>query len=261
MGKSASVTPNGSRLFRIQVWTLPLVPDTDANTEFAQVEVEQALADALAGRPELARQRLAVESREATAAYERGQTKPRLDLVASYGWNGVGGDVLLRDNEGNVIGTIPGGWDDAVEQVTDRDFPGWSVGLEFGYPIGNRTARARAATADLALEQVRVSEEEVRQRVEAEVRVAVRGLETTQQQIESARASVTLAEKNLQAERRKYENGLSTSFQILEVEEDLTSARSRLVDAITAYRRALVEYHRSLGSLLDYEGVTFADEG
>ena len=43
------------------------------------------------------------------------------------------------------------------------------------------------------------------------------------------------------------------------MEEDLTSARSRLVDAITAYRRALVEYHRSLGSLLEYEGVAFAD--
>ena len=59
---------------------------------------------------------------------------------------------------------------------------------------------------------------------------------------------MTLAEKNLDAERRKYENGLSTSFQILEVEEDLTSARSRLVDAVTAYRRALVEYHRSLAA-------------
>ena len=127
-----------------RVWTLPLVPETDANTEFAEVSLEQSLADALAGRPELARQRLAVESRQATADFEHDQTKPRLDLVASYGWNGVGGDVLLRDDDGDVIATLPGGWDDAIDQVTDRDFPGWSVGVEFGYPLGNRTARARA---------------------------------------------------------------------------------------------------------------------
>jgi outer membrane protein TolC len=71
--------------------------------------------------------------------------------------------------------------------------------------------------------------------------------------------SVRLAESNLDAEKKKYENGLSTSFQILQVEEELASARLRLVQAVTGYRRALVSYHRSIGRLLDYAGVTFAD--
>ena len=68
-----------------------------------------------------------------------------------------------------------------------------------------------------------------------------------------------LAEKNLDAERRKFENGLSTSYQILLVQEDLTAARSRQVSAIASYRRALVEYQRSIGQLLEQAGVRVAD--
>jgi outer membrane protein TolC len=240
-------------------WTMPLVPDTAAETEYLSFDLSESLSTALDSRPELAREQLALRGREIQAAYYRSQTKPRLDLVARYGFNGVGGDVVVRDNEGNVISSLPGGWDDAFDQVTGADFPGWSVGLEFGMPLQNRAARARATSADLALEQGRVGIEQLQQQVEAEVRIAARGLETGRQEIESARVSVRLAESNLDAEKKKYENGLSTSFQILQVEEELAAARLRLVQAVTGYRRALVSYHRSIGRLLDYASVTVVD--
>lgn len=242
-----------------RTWALPIVPETEVRTEPLTVALEESLATALESRPELARERVAQQSRQVEAAFYRQLARPRLDLAATYGFNGVGGDAILRDGQGNVIGTAPGGWDDALDQITGFDFPGWSVGVEFGYPLQNRGARARAKVADLAVEQGQVSLEEIRQGVQAEVRVAVRGLDTSRQQMESARVSVTLAEKNLDAERKKYDNGLSTSFEILRVQDDLTAARSRLVDAETGYRRALVEYHRSVGKLLDFAGVSVAD--
>ncbi len=68
-----------------------------------------------------------------------------------------------------------------------------------------------------------------------------------------------LEERNLDAERKKYENGLSTSFQILQVQEDLTAARYRLVSAATGYRIALVGYQRAIGALLDRAGIQVAD--
>ena len=60
-------------------------------------------------------------------------------------------------------------------------------------------------------------------------------------------------------ERKKYENGLSTSFQILQVQEDLTSARYRLVAAATSYRRAQVDYQRAIGQLLGRAGIRVTD--
>ncbi len=247
------------RLDDARLWSMPVIPDTEAAMAPITVSVEEALRTAVSSRSELAQRKIGLQSREIEAAYYQSQTRPRLDLTATYGWSGVGGDAVVRDNDGEVIASIPGGWDDALQQITDLDFPGWSVGVEFGYPLQNRAARARATSAELALEQERVAYLQTEELVEAEVRRAVRGLETSQQQIESARVSVNLAERNLDAERRRYENGLSTSFQILQVEEVLTGARSREVEAITGYRRALVEYHRAIGQLLESSGVAIVD--
>jgi outer membrane protein len=242
-----------------KTWSLPVVPDTAVEMPMSKVDLDSSLAAALKDRPELAQQEIAQTSREVEAVYYRGQLMPRLDLKASYGFNGVGGDALVRDAQGNVISSSPGGWGDALDQITGFDFPGWSVGVEFGYPLSNRTAKAKSTLANLAVEQGKVGLEQLRQQVQAEVRVAVRGLETARQQIESARVSVTLAEKNLDAERKKYENGLSTSFEILSVQDDLSAARSRLVAALTGYRTALVEYHRAVGNLPDFAGVAITD--
>jgi outer membrane protein TolC len=170
-------------------------------------------------------------------------------LRATYGYNGVGGDAVVRDADGNVVTFLDGTWGDAVEQITDMDFPGWSVALEFSYPLQNRAARARRAIADVGLEQGRALLTDLELLIATQVRTAVRGLDTARQQIQSAEVSVRLAERNLDAERKKYENGLSTSFQILEVQEDATAARSRLVAALASYRRALIEYHRAIGDL------------
>jgi outer membrane protein len=242
-----------------KVWPLPVIPDTDPAIPPSAPDLHQSLAQALDSRPELAREKVAQQSREIQAAYYTSQTKPRLDLTASYGYNGVGGEAIVRDPDGTVISRTPGGWSDAIDQIGRRDFPVWSVGLNFAYPLQNRAAKTRATIAGLAAEQGKAGLDQLRQQVEAEVRIAVRGLATAQQQIDSARASVTLYEKNVDAEKKKYENGLSTSYQILQVEDDLSSARSRLVAAITGYRKAMVEYHRSIGDLLGATGVTISE--
>jgi len=78
--------------------------------------------------------------------------------------------------------------------------------------------------------------------------------------VDAAGASRRLAEKNLDAERKRYENGMSTSFQVLQIQEALTQARSREVSAAATLRRALVEYHRVTGRLLEINQVEIASE-
>jgi outer membrane protein TolC len=241
------------------LWDKRVVPETEASMAPVSIDLAQALETALATRSELAVQRSSIRGKELDAAFYRQELKPSLDLKATYGFNGVGGDVVLRDNDGEVIDVIDGGWGDALEQMADLDFPGWSVALEFSFPLQNRAARARSAIAEVELEQGQVLLSDLEQKISTEVRTAVRNVETSRQQIQSAAVSVRLAEKNLDAERKKYENGLSTTFQILQVQEDVTAARSRQVSAVTGYRRALVEYQRAIGKLLDQAGVHVAD--
>ncbi|TMP96774.1 MAG: TolC family protein, partial [Verrucomicrobia bacterium] len=53
----------------------------------------------------------------------------------------------------------------------------------------------------------------------------------------------------LDAEQKKLENGKSTSFQVLIIQRDLTSARSQEI-------RALADYNNSLAQLALQEGTT-----
>ena len=184
-----------------------------------------------------------------------GALKPRLDLKASYGWNGLGGRVLVRDDQGNVVSEIPGGYSDSLQQVTNLTYPGWTVGLQLGIPIQNRTAKAKSAIADLQLDQGRSTLDQLEQNIAVDVRAAVRALRTTRQQIDSATVASRLAEKNLDAEQKKYQNGLSTSFNVLQVQEQLTEARRAEVTARTAFNTAISNYYRAVGKLLAQEAV------
>ena len=65
---------------------------------------------------------------------------------------------------------------------------------------------------------------------------------------------------DLKAEQKRYENGMSTSFQVLQIQEDLATARSNAVRAETGYRKALIEFYRATGTLADEIGVEIAGE-
>jgi outer membrane protein TolC len=242
-------------------WAVPIQPTTAPEIDRIDVELDQALRSALAERPELAAQRLAVQALEIDERFFRNQKLPTVDLQVRYGFNGTGGDVVLERDPATQEPTLveEGGYDDALQQILDRDFKGWQVGVNFAYPIQNRAARANHTIARLAVERGSSQLQDLELQVRTEVRQAARGVETAAQQIDSARKSRELAERNLEAEQKKYENGLSTSFQVLEIQEDLSAARSREVNAVTGYRRALVRYYRAIGGLLEANGVELED--
>jgi outer membrane protein TolC len=234
-------------------WDAEIVPVTPAGDARPAVDVGEAIRLALAERPEVRQQRELIENLEVDAAFFRNQRRPRLDVNAGYGTSGTSQQVRNgRPVEGNL--------GDAVSQIFDRDLVGWNLGFVFSYPIQNRTARANSTIADLDLEQGRAELRDLEQAILTEVRQAARAVETAAKQIDSSRVSVRLAERNLDAERKRYENGLSTSFQILEIQEDLSEARSREVTAVTTYRRALANYRRATGQLLEENGVELADD-
>jgi outer membrane protein TolC len=259
VGNAEDVLKSLLRVEGMRAWAAGVVPETDPAIEHPEVDLESALQVALEARPEIDREQVAQRSRELEAAYYSAQVQPRLDLRLNYGYSGTGGDLIVRDSSGNIISTVPGGVDDALQQILDGDFPGWTVALDFGYPIGNRSAKARSRIASLSVDEGAAGIARLEQIITTEVRLAVRGIETSRQELESAAVSVRLQTANLDAERKKFINGLSTSFQILQVEEDLTSARSREVRAVTGYRRALVGYYSAIGKLLDQTGVTIVD--
>jgi len=245
------------------IWTTPIVPTTDPETERIPIDVDAAIETALADRSELRLQNLVLTNLEIQRRVTANLVKPRLDLQLRYGYNGLGGDTNVGGS-GSILDPrppqiVPGGYSDAIDQVFRADFEGWSGGVVFGYPLQNREARANRTIADLAFAEGRAALEDLELAIRTEVRRTARAVQAAAEAIDLAKKSTGLAEKNLDAEQKRYENGLSTSFQVLEIQEDLAQARSREVTSVAAYRRAVALFHTAQGRLLDANGIELQD--
>jgi len=242
------------------LWTKDIVTITEADPAVPSISLATEMAAALEQRPDLQRLRLQLQNREIEAAYLRNQRLPRVDVAASYGLGGAAGSGFNTNPITGQRQRIQTDLGDALSQVGSFDFPTWTLGVSFALPIQNRSAKAQSAIADLELEKVRAQLRDAESLVTTEVRTAARGIDTANKTVNAAGASRRLAEKNLDAERKRYENGMSTSFQVLQIQEALTQARSREVSAAATLRRALVEYYRVTGRLLETKQVQIASE-
>ena len=77
-----------------------------------------------------------------------------------------------------------------------------------------------------------------------EVRESIRQLRTDLKRVQASRISKRLAEKKLKAEEKKFEVGLSTSFNVLEFQEDLAKEQSNEIKAIIDYNQSKVRFRR-----------------
>jgi outer membrane protein TolC len=147
------------------------------------------------------------------------------------------------------------GWGGAVDTTFGRDYNNWKVGLVFSYPILNRAAKGAEGAARYNLETAKSQLTVLEQNIIVDVRNAHRVIETAEKQIVAAGKGRELAERNLDAARKKYENGMTTGFEVSQLQTNLSDARSREVNALVAYRKAVAAYHSSVADILDWKGV------
>jgi outer membrane protein TolC len=242
-------------------WKSRIVPTDALEATTTSANLDQSIAEALQRRPDLKQRELETEIDEIGVLAARNSVLPQLNLSLNYGYAGVGGtQTVLAPNTGQVIGTVPGGWDDALSQILKRDYNQWSAAVSFSYPLENTTAKANLAQQRFALSTAKQNTALTQQRIIGEVRNTVRGLEASAKAILAAVKARELAERNLDAEQKKYANGMSTAFQVVKIQDDLASAQASELQARVAYRQAEAVYRTAVGSLLESMGVGIRDE-
>jgi outer membrane protein TolC len=122
-------------------------------------------------------------------------------------------------------------------------------------PIGNRQAKANYAIATLNREKSEVSLQNTEQTIRVDVRTAVRNVASGAKRVAAARSNTVLQKKTLDAEQKKFENGMSTSFEILRIQTDLSNAQLSEIQAILDYNKALADLERAKGTLLEARGL------
>jgi len=83
----------------------------------------------------------------------------------------------------------------------------------------------------------------------------VAGAQIAFQRVEATRQEREFAEAALGAEEKKLEVGKSTSFIVLQLQRDLTTARSNEINALTDYNIALAQLANSEGRTLEKHGI------
>jgi outer membrane protein TolC len=165
----------------------------------------------------------------------------------NYGLQGLGGTQLQRGagpfgpGSGDVIGQSERSFGTVIGDLFANEYPSWTFSVNIGYPLGTSSADASLARARLEQNQARTQLRNLEVQVATQVRQAARQVQTSQQRVESSRSARELAERNLQAEERKFEAGTSTSFLVIQAQRDLSLARNNELQNVLEYNRAVVD--------------------
>ncbi|HEX4646764.1 MAG TPA: TolC family protein, partial [Verrucomicrobiae bacterium] len=116
-------------------------------------------------------------------------------------------------------------------------------------PLGNTSARNTYRSAKAGLKQILLQLKQTEQNVLVSIDNDVKLVTSDLQQVRATREARIYAEEALKAEQTKLANGKSTSFIVLQLQSNLTSARSAEI-------RALANYNIDLEQLSFDEGNT-----
>ncbi len=237
-------------------WDVEIQPIDAPQLDEVEIDLDEAVRTALARRPSLSGFRVELDTRNFNVRYTRNQMQPRVDVVGSYTVNGLGGDRIFREGfGGEITSEIPGGYNDALSQLFDNEFRDWSLGLNFSYPLGNSAADAAHAQAQLDFRRQRAIVENQELLIAQQVRITARLVQSNRKRIEATRAARELSQERLEAEEKKFEVGMSTSFLIVQAQRDLATAAGNELQAVIDYNKSIVAFRRVTGTILDEQQI------
>ncbi len=201
--------------------------------------VEEILTQTLATSPELA------------ALTERGKSATIEVSVANDG-----GTSKLDLN----LSAGPLGTDDTLGGAMSRAvrLKGYflGAGLTYEQRLGNHTAAGRAAEAGARRHILRVNARELEAQLAVSVSRAVQSANIANKRMELSRRAIDLSAQNIEAERRRFESGKATNFDVLQRQEEQKQARLRLARSEVDYLRATIAIASLRGDLLDRYGIS-----
>lgn len=189
-------------------------------------------------RPDLLQARLDVARQGIQLKYDNNQLYPSLDLIGSYGYNGAGQE-----------------FGDTFNQIKQANQPFWSYGAQFSMPLSNVGARNAYKADKVSLKQLLLQLKQREQAVMVSIDNAVKQAQSNYQSVEATKQARIYAEAALDAEQKKYAVGKSTTFTVLQLQKNLTQARSDEIRSLADYNKALANLAAEEGSTLERNNI------
>lgn len=258
------------------LWSESVVPTDSVDLEAPRTTLPEALGLALENRPEIEINKVQKDINELDQKFFRDQTKPQIDLVASYTSAGVGGNLnpnfvnpLLRNCV--VDPTLPecvaaaqaqqtllqsvGGAGTTFTDILTNKYPVYRAGITFNLPFGNNTAKANLGKSLVQGTQIQTQRQQIEQNIQVDVRNALQAVRTSEARLRSAAISRDNSQKQYESEQRKLDAGQSDVYKVLERQTALINARSNELRAQTELNKAIADLQRATGNSLKANNV------
>jgi outer membrane protein TolC len=221
-----------------------LLPGELPASFYIPVSMRQSLMTALEHRPDIAQQLKNVRAAGLRLGMTEHELLPALDLVMGTYVAGLEGDSEVGRAWGN--------------QFTEGE-PGYSLGLMFEVPLGNRRARARHCRAQWEMQKTLHELQATAETAMGEVEAAVREAKASYQAMMGKYSSMNAAAAEVDYARQRWQllptADQSASFlleDLLNSQERLAAEEAGFVSAQVDYTFALVKVKRVTGTLLEY---------
>ena len=228
-------------------WTVRIEPTELPPFQPVAVDVDAAVRNAISRRTDLEQVRKSIEADDINIRFFRNQRLPDVSANINYGLQGLGGTFLERGDgpfgpgTGGVTGSSVRNFGTVLGDLFQNTYPNWTASLNISYPLGTSTAEANLARTQLEKTQAQTRMRNQELQVAQQVRIAAREVMTNQERVESSRSARQLAERQLEAEQRKFEAGTSTSFLVFQSQRDLALARNVELQNILNFHRSVID--------------------
>jgi outer membrane protein len=229
-------------------WSARFVPSEQPVVAPRAIDLDAAIKNALANRTDLREFKKSMENTDINMKFARNQKLPAVDVTGRYGLTGIGGTQFKYGtplNEGEappVLSQTVRSFGEVLRDVFGNDFKTWSFAVNVSYPIGTSQADAAYAQAKLQKQQEQAQLTGLELSVTQSVREAARQVNTTLKRVEATTRARELAQKRLDADNKRFEVGLASTFELLQSQRDLARARQSELRATIDYNQALVDF-------------------
>ena len=204
----------------------------------------ESLQKAMTRRPELLIAKAEVEKQGVVLRYHHNQMFPALDLVGSYG--GLAVEHASREATLATLG--------------DLEHPIYAAGVVLKIPIGNTAARNHYKASRALKEQALLRLKKVEQDIFVQVSDAVGSLERLRKRVSATQKARQYAAAALDAERKIFLVGKSSTIVVSEFERNLVAAHTAEMLALTDYNKTLAQLTFGEGSTLERNEITLESE-
>ncbi len=194
-------------------------------------------------RPDYQAARLGVVINRANSSFATNQLLPRLDFVGSYGYGGLDPNFSTSRS-----------------QVRAEDARVYSIGMVVRVPLTFAEGRGKARSAKLTLRQSEADLVRLESDIAVSVTAAAGQIATTRQRVAVTRQAYALQQQVLEDEQKKYKAGTSSTYFVLQEQENLAFVQSSYAHALADQRRAQANYDREIGRTLERFHLTVAKD-